>query len=732
MAPSGIAHGPGGEFHPRVAVKAEAGVEFGAQPFGVGKRQRHQSGGHVARHVLEHDSDLLRAVGWGVFGAEREHGVFGECAGGRNDENLLWKWDGGGAARAEGGPAGDDQAPAICMGRTGSRPCAVERVAVEEPADRIRIRREHARAPRDDFRHAAEALQNRQVSVDRPDDLDAVGAHEAAAQQPPAVGQAERRATAGQRLVNLGGVERRTAAQAEGCAQRSRLPDDRLFTDDRYAALLESSRQLIAVIRRRSLTTGLSQRASTVASYFFYLRELVRWMDRAGVSRFADLDAAAVRQFQRAVAARPGIGRDTLARATVQKYLYLFTYLYRFRNDIDDGLPFDPFPGRSLAEVAGSRDADIRPLPHTPDAVAVPLVNHAIALVTVAASNILQARQVYADAVASTEARGCGSDACTNAATRALQRAALRIPGTDRSLTTVRDMASAIDTLYAACFIVIAYLVGARASEILRLKSGCVKRLGADRDPITFIVGAIFKKEPEYHGRPHEWVAPPPAIQAVTVLEALSGGHRRQTGRDDLWLRRFGTTGATEWRPTCAGELRVLTTPRIRSLLRRFATSLDLPDHGGKAWRLTTHQGRKTFVRFAALRDRSALFAIAQHLGHRERAVTDTNYCGSDYRLNREIDAEILEQSVSAWEHMLATPALGGRAGQDIAAKRPRFGGARLKEDIKSYARMLTDAGLTLGVCDWGFCVYREEHSACLGNAIGPNPARREPSTCAG
>ena len=44
---------------------------------------------------------------------------------------------------------------------------------------------------------------------------------------------------------------------------------------------------------------------------------------------------------------------------------------------------------------------------------------------------------------------------------------------------------------------------------------------------------------------------------------------------------------------------------------------------------------------------------------------------------------------------------------------------------------MLVEAGLVLGVCDWGFCVYREEHSACLGNAVGPNPVRREPSTCA-
>ena len=156
-----------------------------------------------------------------------------------------------------------------------------------------------------------------------------------------------------------------------------------------------------------------------------------------------------------------------------------------------------------------------------------------------------------------------------------------------------------------------------------------------------------------------------------------------------------------------------------------------MPLHEGKRWRLSTHQGRKTFVRFAALRDRSALFALAQHLGHRERGITDRGYAGTDYRLNREIDAGILEQSVSAWEHMLSTPQLGGRAGAEILAKRPRFRGARMKQDLKRYARMLVDSGLTLGVCDWGFCVYRQEHSACLGSTTGPNPLRREPSTCA-
>ncbi|SRR5579875_2468952 len=64
-------------------------------------------------------------------------------------------------------------------------------------------------------------------------------------------------------------------------------------------------------------------------------------------------------------------------------------------------------------------------------------------------------------------------------------------------------------------------------------------------------------------------------------------------------------------------------------------------------------------------------------------------------------------------------------------ASRPIFRGARMKQELRDYARLLVDAGLTLGVCDWGYCVYRQEHSACRGTISGPNPILREPSTCA-
>ena len=306
------------------------------------------------------------------------------------------------------------------------------------------------------------------------------------------------------------------------------------------------------------------------------------------------------------------------------------------------------------------------------------------------------------------------------------------MPGVERPVTSVSELVRRIDMLYAACFVVLSYMVGPRVSEILHLHAGCVRRLVGDAAgaPVSVIVGSIFKRQPGYDGCPHEWVAPPVAVQAISVLEALSEPHRALTARPELWLRRRRGNGAWEWHEVQPELLEIASAPRVSHLLRRFGAALGL-SHLDKPWRLTTHQGRKTFARFAALRDRSCLFALAQHLGHRERAQTDHGYVGSDYRLNQEIDAEILNQSVAAWEHMLAAPGLGGRAGAEIVAKRPRFRGSRMKQDLRSYARLLVDAGLVLGVCDWGYCVYREEHSACLGNATGPNPARREPSTCA-
>jgi integrase len=378
-------------------------------------------------------------------------------------------------------------------------------------------------------------------------------------------------------------------------------------------------------------------------------------------------------------------------------------------------------------EVSGAMTSSLRPLPYTPQEVAVKLVNGAIHYVEDLASKILDARASFVAAWREAEQKGMCRSAVEREAASALREISILSRRSSRGRLSA--LAREIDNLYAACFICISYLTGARLSEILRLRLDCA-RPGGGQKPGR-IVGAIYKKQPNFAGTSHEWIAPPAALKAIAVLEKLSAPHRARMESNLLWLRQDRHCGAREWLGNGDSEVRLPLKGRVNLLLQRFARCIGATDHAGKEWRITTHQGRKTFARFIALRDRTALLALAQQLGHRERGVTDRSYCGHDYRLNEEIDREVLAQSVGAWEEMLSAPHLAGKAGLEISAKRPRFRGSRAKEDIVSYAKLLVDAGLVLAVCDWGYCVYRKRSSACGGNSAGPNPARRTPSVCA-
>lgn len=512
------------------------------------------------------------------------------------------------------------------------------------------------------------------------------------------------------------------------------LTDGRPFTHRRHAALLESAREHLALFRVAPSRYRSGCSGGSLQLYFLCLRTLIRWMIQERLHRFADLDHALVADFTRAVKRRRGYTGPTIARRTLVHYYGVLVGLYRHRGAVADALQVDPFPGLS-ASGATARTPDREPAPYTPDAVAIPLIQGAIEFLNVAAFPTLTARerflQIYQERRRSHLDRG---DA-RRAAYHALRAVTIDTPRGPHRLDSSGSVTRLIDFLYAACFVIIAYLVGPRVSEILHLQAGCVQpwdepNSGAALRTAT-ITGAIYKSE-SYHGRRHQWIAPPPAIQAITVLEALSSPHRGRSGRGDLWQRpRFRFYGLDEWLPDSVMTLRVSNSKSANERVNRFVQWLHVPQDRGRRWRFSSHQGRKTFARFIALRDRTALHALARHLGHRDVRETDQGYVGTDYQLNEEIDAAVLDQSVSAWEQMLAAHSLAGRMGKEVLARRPRFRGARLKQKIRAYARLLAETGLTLGVCDWGYCVYREEFSACHGSATAPDSVRREPSTCA-
>jgi len=215
-------------------------------------------------------------------------------------------------------------------------------------------------------------------------------------------------------------------------------------------------------------------------------------------------------------------------------------------------------------------------------------------------------------------------------------------------------------------------------------------------------------------------------VHAISVLEVcprrcvlarVAANSGCEHGLDTLAASPSGTWTARTVSASCQPWT-------FATLLKSRAIWFELPMHDGKPWRLSTHQGRKTFARFAALRDRTGLFALAKHLGHRDRAITNYGYAGTDYRLNEEIDAAVLEavrcgvgRNASARRAWAAAPALRfSRSGHD-------FVGSRIKQDLKSYgenARRRRDSPRRVRLGD--SCVYRQPYSDVL--AVNQNQTR--------
>ena len=295
-------------------------------------------------------------------------------------------------------------------------------------------------------------------------------------------------------------------------------------------------------------------------------------------------------------------------------------------------------------------------------------------------------------------------------------------------LRRTKDLRLLINRIHEACFITIAYLVGARVSEILTLEANCIEEhLSADgSEAFAYLRGRIFKTAANEAGTPHLWPAPPPVLRAIEILHRLSEPFRAETGRSELWLSLAGS-GIVDRR---APEVITASSLVIR-LNERFAPFIDLPrKEDGSPWHLTTHQGRKTFARFVGKRDRTGLHALQHHFGHVTRIMTDSAYVGTDFDLGELVDAQTLEETRSALEELLTASRLGGKAGR-LLSSRSRFRGRTRDGELAAHVDFLIeDSGMRLGVCDWGYCVYRAETAACMGDERGPNPLWRTESTC--
>ncbi len=510
-----------------------------------------------------------------------------------------------------------------------------------------------------------------------------------------------------------------------------RMHDDSRFTDPRWADWPVAAKRFLWSLKVEPPPGRKGLHDGTLVSAFKVLRMLIRWMAERGCRCFADLHRDAAVEFIDVVARRPGrVPGKALSAATVRTYLGVLHLLYLQGSRLPEVAIDEPVP--ALIKYAGSKTGGW--LPYTPDEIAVPLVSAALRLIGTPADDVItlwhQAQTAYEMALATGTSQTKAGFAVVDAI------AGFRfstLPGEDQPwqsspVASTKQVRSLVSRIGEACFVVVAYLVGARVSEILGLQVDCIERhSSADgTEQFAYLNGRIYKTARGAKGDPHRWVAPPPVERAIAVLEQLSVPMRKRSGRNELWLW-FSSSGLIG--PSARIELPTGNT-MISRLNKGFAPFIGLPTYRGEAWHLNTHQGRKTFARFVGKRDRTGLDALRAHYGHVSRVMTDRGYVGTDFVLDELIDRHARGETRHALEELLTAVSLSGKAGHMLAA-RSAFRGRTRDGSVQAYVEFLmSETDLRLGACDWGYCVYRSETSACLGGEKGPNPVLRTQSVC--
>jgi hypothetical protein len=384
------------------------------------------------------------------------------------------------------------------------------------------------------------------------------------------------------------------------------LDDESRFTDPRWACWCDAAKTFLWSLKADPPSGSVAAHDATLIRRFKQMRLLIRWMATEGYRRFADLDRDAAERFLALVAARPGMkAGQTVSHATRQSYCRFLITLHAQGGRYEAVAIADPFPGGIVGDHRGERGW----LPYTPDEVAVPLVAAALRLIGASADDVV-ALQALARGIDQSRAVSVVVDAIAGFSFVTLPNEA--VPWHGVQVTSTKQLRVLIDRLYDACFIVVAYLVGARVSEILGLQTGCIEwhPSGGGSEEFAYLAGRIYKTARDSAGTAHRWVAPAPVERAIFVMERLSEPLRRRTGRTDLWLV-MTSTGLIG--PAARIETPVSSTI-ITRLNKSFAPFIDLPLHKGKPWHLNTHQGRKTFARFVGKRDRTGLDALRDHL----------------------------------------------------------------------------------------------------------------------
>lgn len=283
---------------------------------------------------------------------------------------------------------------------------------------------------------------------------------------------------------------------------------------------------------------------------------------------------------------------------------------------------------------------------------------------------------------------------------------------------------AAVRNATGAALLIVLFFTGMRISEALSLKSNCInQRIHSDGENHYYVRGYACKK----NGKERLWVVPDVVVKVLRNLIDFNLPLEKRFGCLPIFLHRRTVSGEAITAPAR------ISPGMANDLMRCF-----LREQCGESGKMLAgvfhaHRARKTFARFIALRNKSALEALAYHYGHLYAALLDQQYVGTDFDLFELVREEGVQEIRNGLTEMLQSTKLGGKAGVRLSELRSQedvsvFGG---KTSLDSFVNRLIKSGIVLAPCDWGYCVYAPDLSKCNGTSVAPSEERRSPAICA-
>ncbi|WP_186057782.1 site-specific integrase [Burkholderia gladioli] len=509
----------------------------------------------------------------------------------------------------------------------------------------------------------------------------------------------------------------------------------RIGTKHQRHTLLASAKQLLELYCGQSHVLPKQYAKTTILRQFSELRVLIRWMAMHGVWKFSDFSFASVVLFicerrPRKSSIDACEKKGILAERTVEKWVGVFRFMWEMRGRYDHAFTVDPH-ALSDEVLARIRTRTNRAWRGLSEEIALELIKDALQwindfspfLLDVATQSWERSRKTVAWSKdeRSAESKRFYTEISSNPRYVALHET-LNYSG-----PVYKTVSVALSVTEGACVFLLLALVGFRASELLSLNRDC---LVLEYGPGDFRMGYLRGIAAKQSGRSRRWIADVPVEKVIETLLAFTkftSAGTRKVRSNALLLNR--STGSPLFWVGSKPERWGWTT--LQNRLCAFACS-GLRKNKVHVAHLHPHMLRKTFAQLAVLRDKSMLDAVSAQLGHAYRLFTDDNYVGMDHSLVQLIKEEDRKELARGLETLLTCRAVGGKAaaGLDgVRAQVAKFHGRRM---LVALIETLIEKGVVLAPCDWGFCVYSRDYSACGGDGKGPNAITRSPDVCAG